>query len=127
MNPNLETLQSETLHEKSNIGDPNFPVLNPVSGYCYDRRGFGTGIVPKGCGFSLQSRGQNFSLDPSHPNCVGPRKRPYHTIIPGLATWPPEKEGEEAGPLYCVFGVMGTWRWDKDRGSGLLLNFVGRT
>lgn len=62
--------------------------------------GFGSGIVPDGCGFVLQNRGGLFSLDPASPNALAGRKRPLTTIIPAFM----EKDG-----VRIAFGIMNGW------------------
>ena len=46
--------------------------------------GFGSGVVIPNTGIAMQNRGRGFSTDPSHPNAIGPSKRPFHTIIPAF-------------------------------------------
>ena len=61
--------------------------------------GFGSGVVMPDSGISLQNRGVGFSMDANSPNVVGPRKRPFHTIIPGFLS--------KNGKPVMSFGVMG--------------------
>ncbi|MTJ81841.1 MAG: gamma-glutamyltransferase family protein [Telmatospirillum sp.] len=61
--------------------------------------GFGSGVVVPGTGISLQNRGCGFRAEPGHANSVGPRKRPFHTIIPGFAS--------RQGHPVMSYGVMG--------------------
>jgi len=62
-------------------------------------RPFGAKIVGGKTGILLQNRGAGFTLEPGHFNEYAPGKRPYHTIIPGMAL--------KNGKLYLSYGLMG--------------------
>lgn len=74
---------------------------NMVSFIQSNYKDFGSGIVLPGYGINLNDRGAGFSLNPELDDYLAPRKKPYHTIIPGFLT----HEGEAVGP----FGVMGAY------------------
>jgi len=63
--------------------------------------GFGSGLVVPGLGIALQNRGAGFSLEPGHPNAVGARKQPFHTILPGLV-----HTAHGVSPFGCMGGQM---------------------
>lgn len=86
--------QADTIYMTVVDGD-----LNAVSLIQSNFQGFGSKHVPADLGFALQNRGCLFALDGNHPNRLEPRKRPFHTIIPGFVT----KDGKP----WFSFGVMG--------------------
>jgi gamma-glutamyltranspeptidase/glutathione hydrolase len=59
---------------------------------------FGSGVTVQGMGFALQNRGGLFKLDPTSPDVLAGRKRPFHTIIPAFI---------ERGDEHIGFGIMG--------------------
>jgi gamma-glutamyltranspeptidase/glutathione hydrolase len=60
---------------------------------------FGAGIVAGDTGIVLHNRGSGFTLEPGHPNQIGPHKRPLHTLVPAMIL----KDGRP----WVSFGVMG--------------------
>jgi len=73
--------------------------LNTVSFINSVYHSFGSGHICPKTGVVFQNRGSSFNLNPDHPNCIGPEKRPMHTIMPGMMT-----KGDKVA---MSFGVMG--------------------
>lgn len=118
--PYLGLISKEYAAQRAKLIDPEKANCNPVAGVppssdttyltAVDREGnivsliqsnfssFGSGITVRGMGFALQNRGALFMLDPSKPDALAPRKRPFHTIIPAFM---------ERGDDHIGFGIMG--------------------
>ena len=106
--------QSDTVYLSAADGDGNAcSFIN--SNY----EGFGSCIVPRECGFSLQNRGAGFVVDdPDHPNALAGGKRPYHTIMPSMIT-------RHDGSLFASYGVMGGWNQPQGQ-TQVVLNLIDR-
>ena len=61
--------------------------------------GFGSRCGRAGNQNILQNRGHLFSLDESHPNCIGSHKRCVHTLMPGLIM--------KGGKPFAALGLKG--------------------
>ena len=60
---------------------------------------WGSGVVVGDTGLIWHNRGASFSLDPQHPNCLAPGKRPFHTLNPGIY--------RKDGRTRMVYGTQG--------------------
>jgi gamma-glutamyltranspeptidase / glutathione hydrolase len=92
--PALDLAMSDTVY--ITVVDQDRNAISFINSTYYS---FGSGITCPVTGVVLQNRGASFRLDPEHPNALGPRKRPMHTIMPGMLT----RDGKAIMP----FGVMG--------------------
>ena len=89
-----EPMQADTIY--MTVVDRDFNCVSLIQSNFH---GFGSYHVPGDLGFALQNRGCLFRSTRTIANRLEPRKRPFHTIIPGFVT----KEGKP----WLSFGLMG--------------------
>ncbi len=99
-----EPVTALPLRERAGQGDTVYLTVvdrdrNAVSFINSIFHAFGSGVVAGDTGILLHNRGAFFSLNPRSPNRLEGRKRPLHTIIPGMLF--------QRGRPMLSFGVMG--------------------
>jgi gamma-glutamyltranspeptidase/glutathione hydrolase len=87
------TYRGDTTHLDVVDADGNLFAATPSGGW------IPTSPVVPGLGFPLGTRGQMFSLNPTHPNALRPGKRPRTTLTPSLAL--------RDGQPWLAFGTPG--------------------
>jgi len=101
--------RGDTTHLDVADSQGNMVSVTPSGGW------FWASPIIEGLGFPLGTRGQMFSLDESHPNCIAPHKRPRTTLSPTLVT--------QRGFPYMAFGTPGGDQQDQWT-LQFFLNFV---
>jgi len=104
--PGRASTASDTIYLAVADKDGNMvSFINSVYDY------FGSGIVVPGTGILLHDRGVGFTMAEGRANTVGPKKRPFHTIIPAFVTKTTRNSGvlrdASGDEPYMAFGVMG--------------------
>jgi len=106
---NAPIFHGDTTHLDVVDSQGNMVSVTPSGGWTY------SSPVIEGLGFPLGTRGQMFSLEDGHPNCIAAGKRPRTTLTPTLVT----KNGK---PL-MAFGTPGGDQQDQWT-LQFFLNFV---
>jgi len=106
---NVRGFHGDTTHLDAADCDGNMVSITPSGGWIW-----GSPVI-EGLGFPLGTRGQMFSLDTSHPNCIAPHKRPRTTLSPTLVTL--------HGKPFLAFGTPGGDQQDQWT-LQFFLNFV---
>ena len=99
----------DTTHLDVADSQGNMVSVTPSGGWIWSSPVIG------GLGFPMGTRGQMFSLDESHPNCIAPHKRPRTTLSPTLVT--------RRNRPYMAFGTPGGDQQDQWT-LQFFLNFV---
>ena len=105
----LSDFHGDTTHLDAADSEGNMVSVTPSGGWIW-----GSPVI-QGLGFPLGTRGQMFSLNRSHPNCIAPQKRPRTTLSPTLVTL--------HGKPYMAFGTPGGDQQDQWT-LQFFLNFV---